>query len=223
MFENKVIVNLVLVLAVVAAAVGSVQVVKTTIQNDVFLTTSSPKGSYTVRLTGRNDRPKVPLVSHEVLFSVSKDGKVFLTNKYLHSGDWFDPSFNLLYPQHNWVGEDTLHFYKQEFFSEGERESIEVQNRTQKVIQYLRVTSVDSFLFFSMQPGAMSTLIVSAPRADNRWVTIEGEFSDGQIIKQTGVGFLFTKGRKGPFAYYIHINEDGLTIESPDLEKYRTN
>jgi hypothetical protein len=221
MFENRAIMNLALLLTFFAVAVGSVTVVKTTRHNGVFLTTSSPKGSYTVRLTGRKDRPKVPLVSHEVSFSVSKDGKLFLTNKYLHSGDWFDPSFEILYPQHNWAREDALQFYREEFFSEAQRESIVVQNKTQKVIQYLRVTTVDSFLLFDIQPDAKSTLVISAPRGDYRWITVEGEFLEGSKIKQNGVGFLFPKGRKGPFAYNIYVNEDSLTIESPELEKYK--
>ena len=35
------------------------------------------------------------------------------------------------------------------------------------------------------------------------------------------LGFLFPKGKHGPFAYYVYINEISLTIESPDLEKYK--
>ena len=83
-------------------------------------------------------------------------------NKHLHSGDWLDPSFDLLYPQHTWVRVDLLHFHRKEFFDEGRRESIIIQNRTNRVIQYLQVTSVDSFLLFDILPGALTTLVVSA-------------------------------------------------------------
>lgn len=214
-------VNLALLLTFIAAVVGAVHVVKTTNQTDVFLTTSSPKGSYVVSLSGRKDRPKLPMVSHEVSFSVTKDGKASSTNNYLHSGDWLDPSFDILYPQHEWITENVLHFYRKEFFNEGERESILVQNKTTKVIEYLRVTSVDSFLLFDVQPDATITLVISGPRADNRWVTVEGEFSDRQRIKRTGIGFLFAKDAKGPFTYQVDINADGLIIESPGLEKYK--
>jgi hypothetical protein len=221
MLGRKVIVNLGLLLTFLVVAVGAVQVVKITNQGDIFLTTSSPKGSYVVSLTGRKDRPKLPMVNHEVRFSLAKTGKASLTNKYLHSGDWFDPSFDLLYPQHNWVQENVLQFYKEEFFNEGERQSIVVQNKTKRGIGYLRVTSIDSFLLFDIQPGATITLVVSAPRADNTWITVEGEFFELQQIRQTGVGFLFPKGRKGPFAYNVYVNEDDVTIESPGLEKYK--
>ncbi len=221
MFKNKATANVALLFTFISVAVASVAVVKRTTQNDPFLTTSSPKGIYRVSFIGQQSRPKVPFVSNEVVFSVTKNGSDFLKNKYFHSGDWLDPSFDLLYPQHQWRRDDLVHFYRQEYFNQGERESIVVENKTRKVIPYLRVTSVDSFLMFEIQPGASSTLVVSAPRTDNRWVNVEGEFLDGKKIKNQGVGFLFKPGQKGPFAYYICINEDDLTIESPELEKYK--
>lgn len=107
MFENKSIVNLALLIIFVGVAVGSVTLFKITTEPEAFLSTSSPRGTYTVRLTGRKDRPKVPFVSHRVVFSVSRDKEVFLANKYLHSGDWFDPSFDLWYPEHTWVSQLT--------------------------------------------------------------------------------------------------------------------
>jgi hypothetical protein len=216
MSERQVIKNLVLLFAFVATAVGAVLVVRRIEQGKVFLSTSSPNGTYVVSLAGRRDRPLLPFITHEVVFSVTKDGRESLTRKYLHSGDGFDPWFNLEFPQHAWVKENVLQFYR---VSEGERESIVVENETQKLIKYLRVTSLDSFLLFDIQPGATFTLPVAEPRADLRWIEVEGEFDDGQRIKATGTNFLF-RGRTGPFSYYVDINDDGLTIESPGLVKY---
>jgi len=107
MFQNKVIVNLALLFAFTGAAVGSLTLWKITTQSESFLSTTSPKGTYTVRLTGRKDRPKVPFLNHQVLFSVSREEKVVVANSYLHSGDWFDPSFDILYPDHAW---ETMRF-----------------------------------------------------------------------------------------------------------------
>ena len=219
--ERRTMVNLAVLFTFIAAALGAVQVVNTTRKRVVFLTTSSPNGTYVVRLAGQKDRPKVPVVSHAVIFSVTKDGEPLLTDNLLHSADWLDSSFDLLYPQHYWVKENVLQFYRGEFFSEGTRESIVIQNKTDKVIEYLRVTSVDSFLLFDLQPHATLTLPISAARADNRWVSIEGGFPERKKIKQTGAGFLFPKDRQGPFVYYIYINENDLVIESPGLEKYK--
>jgi hypothetical protein len=95
-------VNLALLFAFGGAAFGSVTLWKITTQPGSFLSTTSPKGIYTVKLTGRKDRPKVPFLNHQVLFSVSRNEKVVVANKYLHSGDWFDPSFDILYPDHAW-------------------------------------------------------------------------------------------------------------------------
>lgn len=167
-------------------------------------------------------------MTHQVLFSVSKGEKVFLRNKFLHSGDWFDPSFDLLYPQHEllypqheWVKEDVLHFYRKDFFTAGEQESMVVQNKTHEVIEFLRITSVDSFLLFNIQPNTTTTLIASAPRADNRWVAAEGQFDETSKIEQQGVGFLFPQGKKGPFTYYLYIADDALTTKSADLNTYK--
>ena len=163
MLKRKVIGNLVLLVTFLGVAVGAVHIVQTIRHREVVLTTSSPANTYTVTLAGQRDRPKVPLLYHQVRFSVSKSkgAKESLTNKYLHSGDWFDPSFDHLYRQHNWVQENVLQLYNEEFFNDGERENIVVQNKTDKVIEYLRVRSTDTFLLFDIQPGATFTLVAS--------------------------------------------------------------
>jgi hypothetical protein len=220
MCQNKSVLHLTLLGIFVSGVLAVASLVRAPKQTETFLTTSSPNGTYIVRLTGRKDRPKILFVTHEVFFSVTKNGKEFLSNKYIHSGDWLDASFDSSYPQHAWVNEDRLHFYKQDFFRDGQPETIVVQNKTQKEIPYLRVTSVDAFLLFDIRPGAEFKLIVSGPRADNRWISVEGEFSDRQNIKESQ-GFVFDKGKKGPYTYHITLNSDKTTIDSPELEKYR--
>lgn len=221
--DRNVYVRLTLLLTFLAAAIGGVLIVKTISKRQVFLSTSSPKGSYVVSLTGRRDRPKFPLRSNEVYFSVSKAGKEYLTNEFFHFGDWFDPSFDDLYPQQKWVEENVVQFYSDEFVSEGPRENIVIQNKTNKVIKYLRVRSIDSFLLFDLQPGATLTLDTSGPQANSSWLTVEGEFTGRWKIKETGVGFSFPEGRKGLFTHFIYINENGLTMESPGSERYEAN
>jgi len=79
--------KLILLVVFAAALIGGVLIVRTTSQPEVFLTTTSPNGNYIVGLAGRSDRPKLPFVSHEVRFSVSKEGKTSATNNYFHSRD----------------------------------------------------------------------------------------------------------------------------------------
>jgi len=223
MFQNKVIVNLALLFAFTGAAVGSLTLWKITTQSESFLSTTSPKGTYTVRLTGRKDRPKVPFLNHQVLFSVSREEKVVVANSYLHSGDWFDPSFDILYPDHAWENNEILHFYKKEYFADGQPEQVVVLNKTTETIQYLHVTSVDTFLLFDIQPESTTRLVVSRPRADSRWIKIAGQFSDGTPIQGKGVGFVLPKSKQPPFTYYIYIDKKSFTIESSGLEKYKEN
>jgi hypothetical protein len=205
--------------AFVVAVVGSVTLVRTTKSAEPFLTTTSPKGTYTVRLTGRKDRPRIPFVEHGVRFSVTKGEKPFLADKFLHSGDWLDPSFELWYPENSWLTENILQFYKREFRSDGAQESIVVLNKTAETILFLRIASVDTFLLFDVQPGTASTLAVSAPRTDSRWASVEAELSGHRAIKSAEKGFVVAAGQKGPFVYYIYVKEDGISIESPDLQK----
>lgn len=187
MFQNKIIVNLALLLAFTGAAVGSVTLWKITTQSESFLSTTSPKGTYTVRLTDRKDRPKIPLLNHKVLFSVTRDGKVVLANRYLHSGDWFDPSFDLLCPDYTWETDEVLHFYKKEFSTEAPPEKIIVLNKTREMIQYLRVTSVDTFLLFRRAARICDNSDCFPPRGDFAWINVEGEFQGGRPIKGSGV------------------------------------
>jgi len=223
MFEKKVIVNLALLFAFTGAVVGSLTLWKIKTQSESFLSTTSPKGTYTVRLTGRKDRPKVPFLNHQVLFSVSREEKVVVANSYLHSGDWFDPSFDILYPDHAWENNEILHFHKKEYFADGQPEQVVVLNKTTETIQYLRVTSVDTFLLFDVQPESTTRLAVSGSRAGSTWINVEGQFSDGTPIQGRGVGFVFPKSKQPPFTYYIYIDKNSFTIESPGLEKYKEN
>jgi len=219
MSGKRMIGRIALLVTFVVAAVGSISLVRTIIPAEPFVTTTSPKGTYTVRLTGRKDRPRIPFVEHEVRFSVSKGERLFLADKFLHSGDWLDPSFELWFPENSWLSENILQFYKREFRSDGAHESIVVLNKTAETILYLRIVSVDTFLLFDVQPGAASTLAVSAPRTDSRWVSVEGEFSGHRAIKSAEAGFVVAAAQKGPFVYYVYVNEDGISIESPDLQK----
>lgn len=79
--------------------------------------------------------------------------------------------------------------------------------------------SVDTFLLFDVQPGTASTLAVSAPRTDLRWVSVEGEPSGHRAIKSAEEGVVVAAGQKGPFVYYVYVTENGISIESPNLQK----
>jgi hypothetical protein len=184
-----------------------------------FFVTSSPNGTYRVSLSGRKGRPPLGLTS-EVRFEVFKNGELFVPKKYLHSGDSFDLSFEAGYPNHGWLRENVLHFYRDEYLKKDRLDTLRVANRTSEKIRYLRVQSIDKFLLFDVEPFSSMEFAASPPRGDIKWVGAEGEFSNGQKIELTGVNFKTRRELGEAFVYYVSVTDHGLVIESPQLEKY---
>jgi hypothetical protein len=185
-----------------------------------ILTSTSPAGTYTVTLTGKAERPSYPAVVNTVWFSIVKDNKPFLAERYLHSGDWLDPSFAILYPQHSWVSENTLHFYREEYFHSGKSSAVEVINSSGEAINYLKVSSDDTYLLFDLQPKSRTKLIMAPPRGSIAYVSVEGEFSENKRIEKRGQNFRIRKVPDEPISYRIDIVGNVPLIESPQLEKY---
>lgn len=206
--------------AAVVAVLLSIAVYRLAVQSSPFLTTTSPNGTYVVQLSGRKDRTTLPVIYHRVRFSVSKNGRSFLTNRYLYSGDWLDPTFGILYPRQIWASDSALHFQRPGGSGASAPGRLVVVNRASKEIKYLRVESIDLFLLFSMQPGSTIYLNAAPPRGDFIWVSVAGEFSDGRAVKETAASFLVPNEARGPFTYHIFITDDGSIIESAQLKQY---
>ena len=186
-----------------------------------FFTTSSPNGTYRVSLTGRKARPALGF-TNEVCFEVLKNGEPFIPKTYLHSADSFDLSFEAGYPNHDWLSENMLHFYREEYFNKGRPDKLIVANKTAETIRYLRVQSIDKFLLFDLQASSSVELAASPPRGDIKWVGAEGEFSNGRKIELKGVNFKTREELGSAFIYYISVTDHGLVVESPQLEKYES-
>ena len=78
-----------------------------------FLSTSSPNNTYLVNVKGNPGRPI--LIANEVKVDVYKTGRIFLSDIWLHStGDSFDLSFEAGFPNHRWLSETVLEFYRKE-------------------------------------------------------------------------------------------------------------
>lgn len=185
-----------------------------------ILTSSSPSGTYSVTLSGQSDEPSFPIVEHTVYFRVVKDGGPFLTGKYFHSGDWFDPSFSILYPQHSWLSENILYFYSEEFSQQGTAGTAVVTNKSDKPISYLKVVSDTAYLLFDLQPGSTTRLRIAPARGDLLYISAEGEFPDNVKIERTGVDFK-VRQPSTPVEYHIVISGVVPSIDSPQLEKYK--
>jgi hypothetical protein len=182
------------------------------VESNPFFTTSSPEGTYTVKLTGQKQRPF--FFTNTVNYHILKNRQPFIPSKYIHSGDAMDISFELAYPNHRWLNENILHFYREQYFNDGKPDNLVVVNRTGQIIKHLKVASVDQFLFFDLQPEAEMKLLNSRPRGDDKWLNVDVEFYDGRRIK-SGQTLVPNKELSGPFTYYIYINADRATFEGP--------
>jgi len=177
-----------------------------------FFATRSPGGTYTVNFTGQKQRPF--FFTNTVNYDVLKNGQLFLPSSHIHSGDALDISFELAYPNHRWLNEDILQLYREQYFNDGKPDTLVVINRTGQVIKYLKVDSVDKFLFFDLQPGAEVKLLNSPSRGDYKWLDVDGEFNDGRRI---GRAEDLSDDNKldGPFTYYVYVNESGVAFKGP--------
>jgi len=191
--------------------------VRIAVASSVFLTTTSPAQTYTVNIAGKKDRPRFPALVNTVRFSVTKGSETFLVNQYLHSGDWFDPSFAILYPQHNWPNENVLHLFREEYFSGGEPGRLIVKNSSGETIKYLLVISHDAHLLFDVQSNSQIELKVPPPRGDIFYISVEGQFNDARLQKRVGQNFIVNKR---PAIFYVDVGDTAATFESPGWEKY---
>jgi hypothetical protein len=191
---------------------------RTFAQESLISTITSPDKTYALRLTGQKSRPKVPLIAHTVYFDLFRNNEPVELKKVLHSGFWFDASFDTSYPRHSWVSNSIIMFY-QKISKENERDTLILSNNTDKWIRYVRVQSVDLFLIFDVKPKSQ-TKLTAYPQTWLSWLTVEGEFVDGNIISKNGTNFSIDPKLKGPFQYNISINDAGPEIESPQLKKY---
>lgn len=180
-----------------------------------FFSTSSPGGTYEVSLTGQKERPIFFMV--ETRFEVSKGGEPFLTNKHLHSFDSLDLSFEAGYPNHRWLSESTIQFYREEYFNDGKPDTFVLVNKTGRAIKYALVESEDKFLLFDLPAESTTKLLNSPPRGDFKWLNIAGEFGDGRSIVSKPVDLAIPKSRSGA-TYYISINADGTILFEPRVQ-----
>ena len=183
------------------------------------LSTNSPNNTYSVVLNGRSDRPSF-FLEHTVRTTVRKGNEVLISQRFLHSGDCFDPAYYILYPQHAWVSENVLHLYNDYYFEDrlgGSVGTVAVTNNSAQNIKYMLVKATDAHLLFDLMPGKTTTFQIPPPRGDWEWFYIEWMNDAGSVIKSDGQSFL--QDRKQPSRCFIDIGEQEASIGCPDLKK----
>lgn len=180
-----------------------------------FLTTSSPVGTYKLILSGEKERPSLPMVDHSVFLTVFKNEKTpLVVSRKIYSGDWLDAGFAEWYPQHQWLTEQSLQFYRDQFRKDGPNDTVTVQNNSTKKISYLKVLSVDILIILELDPKSTAEFSMSGARADSKWVSVDGQFETGQPI--IGASHDFNLRRKtGPFSFGISVADAETMITGP--------
>lgn len=176
-----------------------------------FLTTASPERTYTVTLKGQKSRPL--FFTATIRFDVLKNGTSMLSDKYLYSADGLDFPFESSYPNHRWINEQSLQFYREEALRAPD--TIVVANNTGKTIKYAKIDSIDILIFFEMQPGFKISIPTSQTTGGSKWLSVEGEFSDGTNISEFGADFNVNNGRE-PETFYVDLRAGRTTVEMRD-------
>jgi len=175
-----------------------------------FLITSSPDKTYTVSLRGQTTQPI--FFTAEVRYDVSKKGAPILSNKFLSSADGLDFPFEFLYPNHRWIDEQSIQFYREENLRERPPDTVVVVNNTGKTLKLVRIQSNEIVLFFEMQPGFKTSITSSQSKGDYKGLFVEGEFADGTSVMEFSADFDL-KGRREPRTFSVDLRADKTTIE----------
>src|SRR6266446_917765 len=125
--------------------------------------------------------------SNEARFDIVRNGRLFVSDQYLHSGDALVLSFESGYPDYLWLDQNILHFYRGQKFNGAKPDSLVVVNKTDKVIKYLTVYSTDKFLIFDLKPYSQTNLSISPSRGDFNGLSVKGEFAEEEILRMEQV------------------------------------
>jgi hypothetical protein len=180
----------------------------------IFLTTSSPGGIYKVVLSGEKQRPWLPMIDHSVFLTALKNEKTLVSNQEIYRGDSLDAGFDDWYPEHQWVTEQSMQFYRDEFRRDRPNDNVTVQNDSTKRIKYLKITSIDILIILELDPRSTAEYSVSRARQNLKWFSVDGQFESGQPI--IGASKDFDRRKKtGPFSFQISVSDTATTITGP--------
>jgi hypothetical protein len=182
----------------------------------VWLSSTSPNQKYTVELTGDKGRGGF-LIYSVVKYNILVNGEPLTRDRILHRGDAMDISFELAYPEHAWIDENTLRFWSNRHRREDNLDTLLISNNTDKVIGFLQLKAWDMFFVFDVQPRSQLKLSFTH-RSEGKGIWVEGEFEDGSLIDY-GVGFL-ENGSYEALGYCMTIDYDRVTINSPRERAY---
>jgi len=124
----------------------------------------------------------------------------------------FDLSFESGFPNVRWLSDNTVEFYRQEYFEKGS-DSVIIQNSSNRAIKYVRLQALNEFLIFDIEPGSSISVLIPAARGDSQWIALSAAFNDNQKIDFYPRSFDRRSTQRVRFNYKILITPSGLQIE----------
>jgi hypothetical protein len=125
-----------------------------------------------------------------------------------------DIPFETWYPNHRWLNEQSIQFYREQNFRDAPSDTIVVTNNTGKTIKYAKIDSIDIVIFFEMQPGFKVSIPTAQSKGESKWLSVKGEFSDGTNLSEFGNDFV--KDRRKPKTFYVELTPSRTTVEMRD-------
>jgi hypothetical protein len=178
------------------------------------LITSSPDKVYKVHLMEMEESG----TDYQVKFSVEKQGRMLIEDKIFHSDSGKFISSGL---KTNWLSNNVLAL---RYLDSSEKpDEISVENQTDKVIRYLKITARDRFLILELQAHSKTQLSAypqTDKTADISWIGGVGMYDDGQMLPAWGMNFRIRGKYISPAHYCVLIKENEVLVQSKDFEGF---
>ncbi|MCA1622871.1 MAG: hypothetical protein LC768_11365 [Acidobacteria bacterium] len=192
--------------------------------SDVFV---SPSGKYRVELYGNKERPWLPFSENPMTAKVYSNGEM-LASPTIHTSYWLENSFEQKYQKYIWTDDKILSFRRiqnHEVANDKNGDSLLISNKTDRDIRFLKIVfSVNMFLVFELAPHSSQTVYINHSKAPE-YIYAMGEFTNGEKIRFKGVNFpeQAKKGKTELFKYCASVENNGVSINSIQIEGYETN
>ena len=182
------------------------------------LSTISPNETYMVELTGDLEPGLIQIDEQVVSFNLYKSGVRVASNVQMTSFDFYEHGFLSQYPNYEWVNNNLLRFIDDN--SPEPKDSLLVSNRTESTILYLNISQLDLYLIFDIQPN--SSVKIKVPRYKwQSWVSVSGQFANGESIQFTGLNFFHQDKFDKPLHYCVSVTDNGVILNSLEVEGRR--
>ena len=180
----------------------------------VAIALKSPRDTYDVKLIGRLSAPSIPIAEHRVRLTATRGNVPVVEGFEVHFADWFDGGFEDDYGRPDWPLENALRFPSTSTQAKADADSVLVENKSRRVVPFLKVECGDLFLLFELQPGSLTSFTATPQTAagmERSWIDAEGEWQRGARMKGEARNFPVAAGVRA-YAYRVTISDQGIAV-----------